>query len=120
MAYTPVPPHFCKTAQWNAFASNQEGCDAMLVLFYKFSHAFLTTQRMAGYVATFGNLSYASSTSGVTFVSVRAMDQTPILINEVVRRIIQVLFTLSIVWPRLLEPRKVLRGSLNVDRRRNG
>lgn len=111
VVYTPIPQHFCKAGQGYGLAPNRGDCNAMLALFDKFSHTSTVTQSMTGNIATFAGLRYSSSLTQLTANSVRPLVPIPILVEGVARRIVQALFALSIVWPRLLEPGRVLGDS---------
>ena len=112
VVYTPIPQHFCTAGQGYGLAPNRGDCNAMLALFDKFSHASTVTQSMTGNIVTFSGLRYSSSLTQLTANPVRPLVPIPILVEGIARRMVQALFALSIVWPRLLEPGRVLGGSL--------
>jgi len=111
MVYTPLPQHFCRTGQGYIPTTTQGGCNAMLALFDRFSYIHTGTQSVSGYITGFEGVRSASSTNALTFVTGGGVEPSPLFINDAIRRLVQVLFTLSIVWPRLLEPEKVLGGA---------
>lgn len=110
MVYLPLPPDLCHLEQLAVRTPTQASCNTMLALVGRLAPAEKTPQGEFNVTAP-GGLHYISTANQLVFFSIVKVKDVaaswPLTIDEWVRRLVEVLFVFSVIWPKIGPLRKI-------------